>query len=492
MLQPLDVGVFGPFQRAWIDRCDEVVADTGAEMAIRDFVREYMGVRNQTFKATTIISAFKKSGIRPLNPAAFTDQDYAPSISTSTEAHVPSSYPTPILPELIDEDSSNDEDDDDEDDDEDYQSTSDTGSESEGDGMESEGDDGRHEQERYVETEGPHDTDEDERSSGGGNASTSQPRQPIRRSFSPMPTASFYAESSRSTRSSAPRHLRQSSASTISHIADTNAQLAELRAEIKAIHTRNEFLEAHCAMATYEIRDLKRKMNSRENQPKKKRKLNVEARILTSDEGLALCEQREVESLAKEAKKEDIAARKREKEAERQRLRAERGPNFSGGLASKNKPDLQDIAEALGLAKDGNKPNLLARINSHFDSNINLKSEARYAGLFNRTRGIRRTRAADTDENAEPAPSLLVPEGVPLRTAQHPPAYHHPPALHSAPPLRPNHILLPSFPPIAGPSSHHHPYPANYPVSYSPGHVYNQMYLPNPIVDTASYNTPHL
>ncbi|KZP26367.1 DDE-domain-containing protein, partial [Athelia psychrophila] len=68
MLQPLDVGVFGPFQRAWIDRCDEVVADTGAEMAIRDFVREYMGVRNQTFKATTIISAFKKSGIRPLNP----------------------------------------------------------------------------------------------------------------------------------------------------------------------------------------------------------------------------------------------------------------------------------------------------------------------------------------------------------------------------------------------------------------------------------------
>jgi DDE superfamily endonuclease/Tc5 transposase DNA-binding domain len=30
-LQPLDVGVFGPFQRAWADRCDEVVEETGKE-----------------------------------------------------------------------------------------------------------------------------------------------------------------------------------------------------------------------------------------------------------------------------------------------------------------------------------------------------------------------------------------------------------------------------------------------------------------------------
>jgi hypothetical protein len=33
-LQPLNVGVFGPFQQAWIDRCDEVVEDTGEEMPL--------------------------------------------------------------------------------------------------------------------------------------------------------------------------------------------------------------------------------------------------------------------------------------------------------------------------------------------------------------------------------------------------------------------------------------------------------------------------
>ena len=40
-LQPLDVGVFGPFQRGWIDGCDEIVEDTGEEMPCQDFVWEY-------------------------------------------------------------------------------------------------------------------------------------------------------------------------------------------------------------------------------------------------------------------------------------------------------------------------------------------------------------------------------------------------------------------------------------------------------------------
>ena len=31
-LQPLDIGVFGPFARAWLDRFDEYVDDHGEEM----------------------------------------------------------------------------------------------------------------------------------------------------------------------------------------------------------------------------------------------------------------------------------------------------------------------------------------------------------------------------------------------------------------------------------------------------------------------------
>lgn len=55
-----------------------------------------MAVRSATFKPSTIKQAFKKSGCYPINPSVFTDEDFAPSIPTSTSAHhVPPSYPVP-------------------------------------------------------------------------------------------------------------------------------------------------------------------------------------------------------------------------------------------------------------------------------------------------------------------------------------------------------------------------------------------------------------
>jgi len=103
-LQPLDVGVFGPFQHLWADRCDEVVEDMGEEIPCEEFVKEYMGIRNKTFSTTTISQAFKKCGIHPLNPDKFTDHDFAPSMSSSIQGFVPSSFPVraAIIPELSD------------------------------------------------------------------------------------------------------------------------------------------------------------------------------------------------------------------------------------------------------------------------------------------------------------------------------------------------------------------------------------------------------
>ena len=83
--QPLDVGVFGLFQWAWLDLCDSVVELTGSEMPKENFIKQYMKVRSSTFKSITIISAFKKSGIWPVNQAVFTGEDYAPSLPYSTE-----------------------------------------------------------------------------------------------------------------------------------------------------------------------------------------------------------------------------------------------------------------------------------------------------------------------------------------------------------------------------------------------------------------------
>jgi hypothetical protein len=78
-LQPLDVGVFGPLATAMARQCDQVLQDTGAEIPVQDFVKEYMLARDEAFKAETIEKAFKNSGIRPLNPDIFSEADYAPS-----------------------------------------------------------------------------------------------------------------------------------------------------------------------------------------------------------------------------------------------------------------------------------------------------------------------------------------------------------------------------------------------------------------------------
>lgn len=94
-LQPLDVGVFGPLQRAWVECCDCVMELTGSEMCKEDFVNEYMDIREASFRSSTIVSTFKKSGTWPINRAVFMDDNFAPSVPYSTEAHDFPSLPEP-------------------------------------------------------------------------------------------------------------------------------------------------------------------------------------------------------------------------------------------------------------------------------------------------------------------------------------------------------------------------------------------------------------
>ena len=147
-------------------------------------------------------------------------------------------------------------------------------------------------------------------------------------------------------------------------------------------------LKAHCAIAGTEIQDLKRRLNFKENRPQKRRKLNVDARWLNSDEGLKRAEEQETLRIAEEQKKREAREQRVAKEAEREEQRRQRDPNapFTGALTSKTKADLQDIAQVLGLATDGQKKDILARINSHFNANPVLREDSRFEGIFNRTR----------------------------------------------------------------------------------------------------------
>ncbi|KAK7057081.1 hypothetical protein R3P38DRAFT_2426550, partial [Favolaschia claudopus] len=85
-------------------------------------------------------------------------------------------------------------------------------------------------------------------------------------------------------------------------------------------------------------------LNERDARPSKKRKLNVEARVLTSAEGKRLAAEKEAERTSKAKKKAESAQRRKEKENLRKESwrNRERDPDasFTGVLSAKNKDDL--------------------------------------------------------------------------------------------------------------------------------------------------------
>lgn len=97
-LQPLDVGIFGPLQRAWKKNCEEFTAVRGRGITKPEFMKEYMKVRDNTFTPELITTAWRKTGLYPFNPDVFTELDYSPSQMTSTEVHYPHSFPTLLAP----------------------------------------------------------------------------------------------------------------------------------------------------------------------------------------------------------------------------------------------------------------------------------------------------------------------------------------------------------------------------------------------------------
>ena len=103
-LQPLDVGVFGPLQCAWQNRCAAVMEDTGHEITRQQVVKEYMAAHTKSFKEKTILSAWRKSGISPFNSGMFTSKDFGPSVPSSFKAPLPKSFPMPTTdPESSDD-----------------------------------------------------------------------------------------------------------------------------------------------------------------------------------------------------------------------------------------------------------------------------------------------------------------------------------------------------------------------------------------------------
>lgn len=92
VLQPCDVLVFSPLQRAWrkqVRKAGKVTKNT--------FLTFYDAARQEAFKVSTIITSFAITGIHPLNRTVITEDKFEPATNTTTEEVVL----FPSLPSII-------------------------------------------------------------------------------------------------------------------------------------------------------------------------------------------------------------------------------------------------------------------------------------------------------------------------------------------------------------------------------------------------------
>jgi hypothetical protein len=224
-LQPLDVGVFGPFACAWIERCDDYMEEYLEEIPRDQFVKHYMDVRQQSFKGTSIRAAFRKSGIGQSTVISLLIQTFAPSNDTSTTARdVPDSYPVHTNDEWPGRQSWSDDD-------------------------------------------PMPDSDDDERS---GNDENSNANDEVRRTYQPAdPTPSATSthpvilasssppSSSSNTAAIPPSRFYSKAPKPTRRGQDTEAYFRALKGEIAVLHCQNEELAAHAILAFDQVRNLK-------------------------------------------------------------------------------------------------------------------------------------------------------------------------------------------------------------------------------------------
>jgi hypothetical protein len=243
-----------------------------------------MDVRSKTFKPTTITAAFRKSGCWPVNCGVFADEDYAPSIPTSTSTfHVPSSFPlatdTMTKAQVPDQDPDNDSDDDspaypmdDDDNSDDDSSNSDTPDAVNND-----------ENSRTHTTSGP--LPAESHSLLATTDSPQPPLSPLLASLQDVPDSTPYTP---------PSFLEHILSSTFQGLTDQPKQkrcpigqpttpfsvaqahlhalsqaYSELEKENIKLHSENSSLKAHCTLAGTEIHNLRQQLSAKENRPQK-------------------------------------------------------------------------------------------------------------------------------------------------------------------------------------------------------------------------------
>ena len=470
-LQPLDVGVFGPLQRRWQQRCDEIIGETNGEVPRSQFVKEYMGVRNEIFTEELIQSAWKNAGMWPPNSHKFTEKDFAPSRLMSYTASLPPEYPE--VPDMLafthergDDEGVGDR----------VNGGGEAGDRVGGDG-EGAGDrvggDGEGAGDRFggdddglvsgatdeAMSEGG---DEDDERDESGDEDSGRDVRMTRREAESWEDDRILGDDAMNTNDGRNEEVNVGETPEDAVVGGTNtlsnksrwlryernayhleqlmliypysplpaalptsmnrcdrAWIKHLEDEVRSLHSKLKIVAAHSACAGWEIKSLQQRLNSKGNRANK-RKVRVNAHYVSSAEAIRMLDEQERADAEKRQKEEEAQAAKKAKDDQRKQQREAGDITFFGSLNSKTRDDLLDISFALGLTgSDSNtsetKATLITLINAHLDNNPHLASDPTFTGLFlSRNRGRRRN---VNDENAAPTPvppSTLLSPSQPL------------------------------------------------------------------------------
>lgn len=438
-LQPLDVGIFGPLQHAYLKHCNQYyVKSRGQEMERGDLIREYIHVRNKVFTPSLIKKAWDRSGITTETWSAdfFDSSEFAPSYVTSTETHVPPSFPTdgdrtlltddpfaPIVAGVMPPPAEPP-------DDPDSDSDSDSGSE--------------HHTSATVNQEDAPDTAMSD-SEQTPRSEDEHPKDHASQRSTPHHCAS---------QTTAPVPRSHSLSARDRELEALREEVARLRAENEVLSAQSAHAKAHAALARWHIGGLVQQLNLKNSKRKKKRPLRTTARCITMGEGSQQFEQEEAERAAEAARKEEERARKEAEEAarhvERERAAADDTHIFSGAIKRKTKDDLKTLALALHLPLNGTNAELAASIIAHLETNASdLSINPRFAPLYTATNGLakaqkRRLPSDLADENIPP-PSQRLRHDEPPPLA-HPSSHTPPTPPHPALPPNPDSLMFSASP----------------------------------------------
>jgi hypothetical protein len=205
-------------------------------------------------------------------------------------------------------------------------------------------------------------------------------------------------------------------------LADAEQRNQELKREIDELKT-------HCYFTRNSVKWLQKQVNTKKTQKGASicaKNINVDARVLTSEEGCRELQQFQEEATEKERLLNETLTQKAAEDQAQHKRRADISRVFTGPLnKARQKEELEDIALALSLSDSGKKDDIYNRIMMEFKENPNQSLEPHFEGLFNSCQKCACLDVPVAGPSRLPPPQPTTTSNI---TSQHPFTFTYPPA----------------------------------------------------------------